>query len=219
MEKERDTETGSTSESFEFSQFEGKSVVDETLNSTVDLTRTKTKQPSQQNLPGPLALTILMTGVSLACFLVALDRTIIATAIPQITDEFVSPDDVGWYGSAYLLTSCAFQPSYGYIFSEFDARWSFIGALGLFELGSLVSGLAPTSAALIVGRAIAGVGCAGVFAGSMVIIAQSVELKRRPVFIAIAGSIFGLGSICGPIIGGAFTSNVTWRWCCEFALT
>lgn len=57
------------------------------------------------NYPGPLALSILMVGISAACFIVALDRTIVATAIPQITDRFNSPDDVGWYGSAYLLVS------------------------------------------------------------------------------------------------------------------
>ena len=138
--------------------------------------------------PGPFALALLTLGICLAAFIVALDRTIVATAIPQITDDFHTPGDVGWYGSAYLLTSCAFQPIYGRVFKHFDVRWSFIGALSLFELGSLICGVAPSSVALIVGRAIAGLGCAGVFAGVLVIVTLSVPLAKRPVYIALVGS-------------------------------
>ncbi|MCJ1466162.1 hypothetical protein MMC07_004781 [Pseudocyphellaria aurata] len=84
---------------------------------------------------GPVALALLMLGICLASFIMALDRTIVATVIPCITDDFSSAGVVGWYGSADLLTSCAFHPSYGQGFSHFDARWSFLTALGLFELG------------------------------------------------------------------------------------
>ena len=142
----------------------------------------------QENL-GPLALTLLMLGICLAAFLVALDRTIIATAIPRITDDFDSPGDVGWYGSAYLLTSCAFQPTYGRVFAQFNVRWTFCVALALFELGSLLCGVAPSSKTLIVGRAIAGLGCAGIFAGCLVIIAIVVPLRKRPIYTALVGSM------------------------------
>ena len=57
------------------------------------------------NYPSPTSFALLMVGISAACFIVALDRTIVATAIPRITDEFNSPEDVGWYASAYLLVS------------------------------------------------------------------------------------------------------------------
>lgn len=117
------------------------------------------------------------------------DRTIVATAIPKITDEFSSSADAGWYASAYLLTWCAFQPTCGYIFAHFDPRWSFLTSLGLFELGSLICGVAQTSATFIVGRALAGVGCAGVFAGAIVIISLNVELRLRPVFISLLGAM------------------------------
>ena len=136
-----------------------------------------------------IALTLLMIGVCLAAFLVALDRTIVATAIPRITDDFNSPGDIGWYGSAYLLTSCAFQPTYGRVFVEFNVRWAFCAALGLFELGSLLCGVAPSSNILIVGRAIAGLGCAGIFAGCLVIIAIVVPLRKRPIYTALVGSM------------------------------
>lgn len=139
--------------------------------------------------PKPFALALLTLGIALAAFLVALDRTIVATAIPRITDDFHSPADVGWYASAYLLTSCAFQPTYGRVFAHFDVRWSFLVALGLFEVGSLICGVAPSSNVLIIGRAIAGVGCAGLFAGSLVVITMSVPLVKQPVFMSVIGSM------------------------------
>ncbi|RDL32633.1 uncharacterized protein BP5553_09089 [Venustampulla echinocandica] len=174
-----------------------------------------TKQDDEDDTvyPRPLVRSLLILGICCAAFLVALDRTIIAAAIPRITDDFKSPGDAGWYGSAYLLTSCACQPTFGRIFTNFDTRWSFLTALGLFELGSLICGAAPNSTALIVGRAIAGIGCAGVFAGCMLIITKSVPLSKRPVYMAGVGGIFGIGSISGPVIGGAFTDQITWRMC------
>ncbi|KAL8688170.1 MAG: hypothetical protein Q9218_005852 [Villophora microphyllina] len=188
-----------------------------------NLSKTHLAQPPQAvddatNYPAPLPLSLLILGISIAAFLVALDRTIVATAIPQITDDFHAPNDAGWYGSAYLLTSCAFQPTYGRIYAHFDVRWSFLGSLGLFELGSLICGLANGSVMLIIGRAIAGLGCAGVFAGVLVIITLSLPLAKRPIYMALVGSIFGVGSVCGPIIGGAFTTKATWRWCFYFNL-
>lgn len=140
--------------------------------------------------PQPLALALLILGISLAAFVVALDRSIITTAIPRITDDFNSPADVGWYGSAYLITSCAFLPTYGRIFAQFDIRSSFLLALSLFEIGSLICGLAPSSSVLIIGRAIAGLGCAGVFAGCVTIVVVSIPLARRPFYIGLVGSMY-----------------------------
>ena len=140
--------------------------------------------------PQPVALGLLILGISLAAFVVALDRSIITTAIPRITDDFNSPADVGWYGSAYLLTSCAFLPTYGRIFAQFDIRSSFLLALALFEIGSLICGLAPSSSVLIIGRAVAGLGCAGVFAGCVIIVVVSIPLARRPFYISLVGSMY-----------------------------
>lgn len=162
--------------------------------------------------PGPLALSLLTVGICISVFLVSLDRTIVATAIPRITNEFHSSNDVGWYGSAYLVTASALQPIYGRIFTMFNIKWSFLCALGIFELGSLICGVAPNSVALIMGRAIAGWGSAGILTGSFVVVAHAVPLQRRPVFSAAVGLMFALGAVIGPLLGGAFTDLVTWRW-------
>jgi len=108
-------------------------------------------------------------------------------AIPQITDQFGAYEDIGWYGSAYLLTACAFQPLYGRVYQLFNVKWSFMTALGVFELGSLLCGVAPNSITLIAGRAIAGLGSAGILTGSFVVVAHAVPLVKRPVYMAAIG--------------------------------
>jgi len=97
------------------------------------------------------------------------DRTILATAIPKITNEFNSLPDVGWYGSAYLLTSCAFQLMFGKMYAEFSIKWIFLTSLLLFEVGSVLCAAAPNSVALILGRAIAGLGSGGISSGALVV--------------------------------------------------
>ena len=120
-----------------------------------------------------IKLITLIIALDLAVFLVALDQTIIATAIPKITDRFNSINDIGWYGSAYFLTSTALQPTFGRIYKFFHIKWVFLSAIGVFELGSLICAVAPSSTALIVGRAIAGIGVGGIFSGALIIIARS----------------------------------------------
>ncbi|EXJ64869.1 hypothetical protein A1O7_01208 [Cladophialophora yegresii CBS 114405] len=173
----------------------------------------ETETEDHTNYPHGLKLVTLIIALCLAVFLVALDQTIIATAIPKITDRFHSVNDIGWYGSAYFLTSTALQPSFGRIYKVFQIKWVFLSAIGVFELGSLICAVAPSSTALIVGRAIAGIGVGGIFSGSLVIIAHSVPLIRRPLVFGVFGAMWGLASVAGPLLGGVFTDKLSWRWC------
>ncbi|MCJ1405002.1 hypothetical protein MMC11_008228 [Xylographa trunciseda] len=171
------------------------------------------KPTDEIDYPSGLKLTTVVVALCLAVFLVALDNTIIATAIPRITDQFHSLEDVGWYASSYLLTTCAFQLQFGKLYTFFSIKWVFLTAIAIFELGSLICGVAPNSVALIVGRAIAGIGSAGIFSGGLIIVAYSVPLEKRPIYTGLIGGMYGIASVAGPLMGGAFTDHATWRWC------
>ncbi|KAJ5777686.1 hypothetical protein N7520_000932 [Penicillium odoratum] len=166
-----------------------------------------------QYQPKTLQFWLIILCNFLSLLLVALDRTIIATAIPRITDEFHSLGDIGWYGSAYMLASASAQLLFGRIYKFYNMKWVFLSSVLLFEIGSAICGAAPTSNAFIAGRAIAGFASAGIFSGCMLIIILMVPLHKRPMYQGLFGAVFGIASVMGPLVGGAFTTSVTWRWC------
>ncbi|KAK5994062.1 Efflux pump aflT [Cladobotryum mycophilum] len=170
------------------------------------------KEAQEQHYAQGWRLFLLLSSLLLSVFCQALDDTIIATAIPRITDDFKRLDHAGWYGSAYLLTNAAFQLFYGKLYQILPIRWVFLGALLLFELGSVVAGAAPSSAVLIAGRAIAGTGAAGITSGALNIMAHTTPIHRRPVFVSLIGAVYGIASAIGPVIGGALAEKATWRW-------
>lgn len=166
-------------------------------------------QDAEKNYqPKSLKFWTIMTGVYLSTFLVALDRTIIATAIPKITDEFNSIEDIGWYGSAYMLATACVFPISGRIYQLYSTKWVYVASLVILEAGSALCGAAPNSIAFIIGRAITGLASAGIFTGGMMIILPLIPLRKRPIYTSFFGLASGVSSVLGPVMGGSFTDKV-----------
>lgn len=123
----------------------------------------------------------------------------ITTAIPRITDQFNSLNDIEWYGAAYLLANCSVQLIYGKLYHLHSIKWVYLVALCIFQVGSFVCAIAPNSTVFILGRALAGLGASGLLSGSILIIRQLVRFDRRPAYVAGLASVSGAACLSGPM--------------------
>jgi predicted MFS family arabinose efflux permease len=101
----------------------------------------------------------------------------------------------------------------GRVYKFYPIKTTFLTSIALFEIGSVISGASPNAIAFILGRAISGIGSAGIFSGAMMIMFLTVPLEERPLHQGGFGAVFALGSVIGPLLGGVFTDKLTWRWC------
>ncbi|KAF5599101.1 major facilitator (MFS1) transporter [Fusarium pseudocircinatum] len=163
--------------------------------------------------PRGLEMFFIMLALVLSITLCSLDQTIVATAVPKITDQFGRLQDISWYGSAYFLTLGAFQSLWGKIYKFFPLKTSFLLSIFIFELGSLISAVARNSTTVIVGRAIAGLGASGVAPGVYTIPAFIAAPEKRATYTGFIGLSYGIAAVAGPLIGGGLTDGASWRWC------
>lgn len=171
------------------------------------------KAPDSTPQVSKSTLWTVLIGLTLATFLVSMNASIVATAIPTITLYFHTIADVGWYGSAYLLANTAILPLTGKLYTYFSSKRTFISFLCVFEIGSLVCAVSKSSKVFIIGRAIGGAGQAGIVQGSIAILTTIAPLEQRPLLIGWILSMSSIGAVAGPLVGGAITQHIQWRWC------
>ncbi|KAF5251706.1 hypothetical protein FANTH_3316 [Fusarium anthophilum] len=171
------------------------------------------KEEKSVEYPKGLEMFFIMLALVLSITLCSLDQTIVATAVPKITDQFGRLQDISWYGSAYFLTLGAFQSLWGKIYKFFPLKTSFLVSIFIFELGSLISAVARNSTTVIVGRAIAGLGASGIAPGVYTIPAFIAAPEKRATYTGFIGLSYGIAAVAGPLIGGGLTDGASWRWC------
>ncbi|KAF2176057.1 MFS general substrate transporter, partial [Zopfia rhizophila CBS 207.26] len=158
-------------------------------------------------------LFIVTASLCLGAVLYGLDMNIIGVAVPVITTQFHSLDDIAWYSAAYLLTITAFQPCFGNVYKYFPAKVVFAGSILLFEIGSIICATANSSAVLIFGRAFLGFGASGLLQGALGIVSYIVRLEKVPMYQGFVAGAAAVSATAGPVIGGGLSDHVGWRWC------
>jgi EmrB/QacA subfamily drug resistance transporter len=154
----------------------------------------------------------ILGAVLLALFLGALDQTIVSTAMPQILTDLNGSALYTWVITIYLLTSTITVPFYGKLSDLFGRRPLLLFGIGVFLIGSALSGLSQTMEQLIIFRGLQGIGAGALFPISLAVIGDLFSPAERGRYQGLFGAVFGLSFILGPAIGGLLTDFASWHW-------
>jgi EmrB/QacA subfamily drug resistance transporter len=170
--------------------------------------------PGDGTLPGLGRRRILIIIGALMCgmLLAALDQTIVATALPTIVGDLKGSSHIAWVVTAYLLATTVSTPLWGKLGDMYGRKVFFQAAIVIFLIGSVLSGLSNSMEMLIAFRAVQGLGAGGLMVGAQAIVGDIVSPRERGRYQGLFGAVFGLSSLVGPLLGGVFVDNLSWRW-------
>jgi EmrB/QacA subfamily drug resistance transporter len=154
----------------------------------------------------------ILFAVLLGLFLSALDQTIVGTAMPHILTDLQGIDLYTWVVTIYLLTATISGPIYGKLSDQFGRKWLLMFGVGLFLVGSFLSGLSQDMTELIIFRGLQGLGAGSLFPISLAIIGDLFTPRERGKYQGLFGAVFGISALIGPALGGILTDNVGWHW-------
>ncbi|KAI8150254.1 major facilitator superfamily domain-containing protein [Fennellomyces sp. T-0311] len=170
------------------------------------------EQPQKKSVFEKIRMPATMFAIILSMFVMSLNSTVVAPAMSLIASELDAIEKQTWIATSFMVALIAFQPIAGKFSDIFGRKPLLLFGQCFFFIGSLITAVSPTMDGLIAGRTIQGFGAGGIMSMLFVVVSDVTTLKWRPRVQSILAAIYGISSVVGPLIGGAFVDYLSWRW-------